>query len=136
MGQEIPFLFKHLVSLLGFPEFCVVHAFVLSLCLYSCYYISGLSLYYLTFLLNWVVRGHSDSMLLPCVSISWPCGSMSWVSDSISWPREKYTFRMPLPCFSKLNSESIICTSTGVLANFYRIYVNKPNVKYTWLYRF
>jgi hypothetical protein len=45
-------------------------------------------------------------------------------------------YRMPLPCFSKLNSESIIYTSTGVLANFYRIYVNKPNIKYTWLYRF
>jgi len=45
---------------------------------------------------------------------------------------------MPLPCFRKLNNEGpgIICTDTGVLANFHRIYVNKPNVKYTWLYRF
>jgi hypothetical protein len=55
MGHEMLILSKHLISLpFFFSEFLVVHAIVLSLCLYLCNYVSGLFLYYLTFLLMWV----------------------------------------------------------------------------------
>ena len=71
-----------------FAEFRVVHAFVWSLCLYRCNYVSGLFLYYLTFLLIWVPysklsRRHEINQKNPrvsCVHASvWSRSCVSWI---------------------------------------------------------